>query len=49
MGEDGLDRLSFLLQESSSETTTCNTPIFWAWGIRNQWLLALLSLSILQG
>ena len=31
----GLNNLSFRLDASSSETTTCNTPIFWAWAIRN--------------
>ena len=28
--------------------TNCNTPIFWDWVLRNQQLLALLSLSILR-
>ena len=34
---------------SSSETTTCNTPVLWAWATTNQWLWALLSLFILWG
>ena len=46
MREGRLDGLPFQLQTSSSETTTCNTIILWAWVIRNQWLWALLSLSI---
>ena len=29
--------------------TTCNTSIFWAWVIRNQWFWALLSLFIFCG
>ena len=37
MGEGGLDGFSFWLEASWSETTTCNTPIFWAWAIGNQW------------
>ena len=41
-----LDILPFPLQVSSSGTTTYNTQIFWAWAIRNQWLWAVLSLSI---
>ena len=31
MREDGLDNLPFGLKASSSETTTCNTEILWAW------------------
>ena len=42
-----LDGLPFQLQISSSETTTCNTPFFGVWVIRNQWLWALLSMFIL--
>ena len=49
MRQGVLDGLPFQLQASSSEIATCNTPILLAWTIRNQWLLALLSLSILWG
>ena len=49
MGESRLDGLPFWSQESSSETTTCNTPIFLAWEIRSWWLRAFFSLSILRG
>ena len=49
MRQGVLDSLLFQLQASSSENTTCNTPILWAWTVRNQWLLALLLLSILWG
>ena len=38
MGEGGLNSIPFWLQASLLETSTCNTLIFWAWTIRNQWL-----------
>ena len=41
--------LPFELQISPPETTTCNTPIFGVWGIRNQWLWVLRSMFILWG
>ena len=47
MGEGGLDGFSFWLEASWSETTTCNTPIFWAWAIGNQWFWNLLFLFTL--
>ena len=49
MREGGLDGLPFQMQAYWSEKTTCNTPVFWGWAIRNQWLRALLSLSLLWG
>ena len=49
MRECGLDGLLLLMQPSSSRTTICNIPIFWAWAIRSQLLWALLSLFILWG
>ena len=49
MREDRLDGLPFQMQAYWSEKTTCNTRIFWVWAIRNQWLRALLSLSLLWG
>ena len=49
MGESGLDDLPFWWQGSSSDTTSYNTSVFWDWVIRNQWLWALLFLSILWG
>ena len=41
--------LPFWAQVSSSETATCNIPILIVWAKRNQWLWALLSLSMLWG
>ena len=49
MREGGLDGLPFQMQAYWPEKTTCNTPILWAWAIRNQWLRALLSLFLLWG
>ena len=37
-----LDGLPFQLQIPSSDTTTCNTPVFGVWEIRNQWLWAVI-------
>ena len=44
-----VDSLLFQLQASSSEGTTSNTPIFFAWVIRNQLLWMLFTLSVLWG
>ena len=38
MGEGGLNSIPLWLQASLLESSTCNTLIFWAWTIRNQWL-----------
>ena len=50
MREGRLNGLPFQLQAFSSETATCNIPIFLAWAIKNQWYHCyLLSVSILWG
>ena len=49
MRKDVLDGFPFRWQASLSETTTYNTPIFWDWAIRYQWMWAPLSLSIFWG
>ena len=36
MREGGLDRLPYLLHASLLDASTCNTPTFGAWAIRNQ-------------
>ena len=44
-----IGRFVILITVSSSETTTCNIPIFWMLLIRNCWLWVLLSLPMLRG
>ena len=43
----GVDSLPFWSLVSSSEATTSDMPIFWVWAMRNQWLWAHLSPSML--
>ena len=47
LGRGKVDGLQFWLQASSSETATCSIPVSWVWAIRNQWLWAMLTLSML--
>ena len=44
MVEGRLDGFPFWLQTSSSDTTICNAPIYWAWSIRNPrfWALSII-------
>ena len=44
----GVNGLPFWSLVSSSEAATSDMPIFWVWVMRNQWLWAHLSLSILR-
>lgn len=49
MIESSVNIFPFWSQIASLDPTTCNIPIFCAWAKKNQWLWALLSLSMLQG
>ena len=44
----GVDGLPFWSLVSSSEATASDMPIFWVWAMRNQWLWAHLSPSMLR-
>ena len=44
----GVDGLPFWLLVLSSEAATSDMPILWVWAMRNQWLWAHLSPSMLQ-
>ena len=44
----GVNGLSFWSLESSSEASTSDMLIFWVWAMRNQWLWAHLSPSMLR-
>ena len=49
MIESSVNIFTFWSQIASLDPTTCNIPIFCAWAKKNQWLWALLSLSMLFG
>ena len=44
----GVDGLPFWSLVSFSEAATSDMPIFWVWGMRNQWLWAHLSPPMLR-
>ena len=44
----GVDGLSFWLLVLSSEAARSDMPMFWVWPMRNQWLWAHFSLSMLR-
>ena len=44
----GVDDLPFWSLVSSSEAATSDMPIFWVWGMRNQWSWAHLSPSMFR-